>query len=137
MKALSIRQPWAWLIVNGIKSVENRSWPTNYRGKFLVHAGTKFAITDRDFDAWRAEMQAAIDSEQSFGGLKLPRRPQDYRTGGIVGMVELIDCVTECEDEYDQLWHEPGMYAFILDNAGVLPFMPYPGKLNFFEVHPQ
>lgn len=38
MKALSIRQPWAWLIVNGHKDIENRSWPTRFRGKFLVHA---------------------------------------------------------------------------------------------------
>lgn len=37
--ALSIRQPWAWLIVNNHKPVENRSWPTSFRGRFLVHAG--------------------------------------------------------------------------------------------------
>src|SRR5438045_8559495 len=39
MKALSIRQPWAWLIVNGHKPVENRSWSTKYTGKLLIHAG--------------------------------------------------------------------------------------------------
>ena len=39
MKALSVHQPWAWLIVNGIKIVENRSWSTEFRGRFLVHAG--------------------------------------------------------------------------------------------------
>src|SRR5690349_14501124 len=42
MKALSIRQPWAWLIVNGHKPVENRSWPTKYTGKLLIHAGQRF-----------------------------------------------------------------------------------------------
>jgi hypothetical protein len=31
--ALSVRQPWAWLIVNGYKDVENRSWTTHYRGR--------------------------------------------------------------------------------------------------------
>ena len=41
MRALSIRQPWAWLIVNGHKDIENRSWRTKYRGPFLVHAGLK------------------------------------------------------------------------------------------------
>jgi hypothetical protein len=40
-KAISIRQPWAWLIVNGFKDVENRSWKTKYRGPVLVHAGRK------------------------------------------------------------------------------------------------
>ena len=38
MKALSIRQPWAWLIVNGHKDIENRSWPTRFRGPVLIHA---------------------------------------------------------------------------------------------------
>ena len=42
MKALSIRQPWASLIVAGIKDIENRSWVTNYRGKLLIHAAQKF-----------------------------------------------------------------------------------------------
>lgn len=37
--ALSIRQPGAWLIVNGHKDIENRDWPTtNFRGRLLVHA---------------------------------------------------------------------------------------------------
>ena len=39
MKALSIKQPWAWLIVNGFKDIENRTWRTKIRGEFLIHAG--------------------------------------------------------------------------------------------------
>src|SRR5437016_10859136 len=42
MKALSVRQPWAWLIVNGHKDIENRSWQTKFRGKLLIHAGQRF-----------------------------------------------------------------------------------------------
>jgi hypothetical protein len=38
VKALSIRQPWAWLIVNGQKDIENRCWKTHFRGKIYVHA---------------------------------------------------------------------------------------------------
>ncbi len=41
MKALSIIQPWASLIATGIKDVENRTWRTNYRGEFLIHASAK------------------------------------------------------------------------------------------------
>jgi len=37
--SLSIRQPWAWLIVQGHKPIENRTWPTTYRGPLLIHAG--------------------------------------------------------------------------------------------------
>jgi ASCH domain len=38
MKALPIRQPYAWLIVNGHKDIENRAWPTKFRGRVLIHA---------------------------------------------------------------------------------------------------
>ncbi|WP_229215634.1 ASCH domain-containing protein [Duganella sp. CY15W] len=48
MKALSIRQPWAWLIVNGYKDIENRSWSTNVRGKVLVHASKGAPATHPD-----------------------------------------------------------------------------------------
>jgi hypothetical protein len=41
MKILSIRQPWAYLITRGSKNIENRSWPTNYRGPVLIHASLK------------------------------------------------------------------------------------------------
>ena len=39
MKVLTIREPWASLIVNGYKEYEFRSWKTNYRGKILIHSG--------------------------------------------------------------------------------------------------
>lgn len=46
--ALSIQQPWAWLLVNGFKPVENRSWPTKVRGRIAIHAGKKF-----DYEGYR------------------------------------------------------------------------------------
>lgn len=39
MKALTICQPYAELIARGDKLVENRTWPTSYRGELLIHAG--------------------------------------------------------------------------------------------------
>ncbi|MCB2188832.1 MAG: ASCH domain-containing protein [Deltaproteobacteria bacterium] len=45
MKCLSIRQPWASLIVAGMKDVENRSWATKYRGPVLIHAAATVADT--------------------------------------------------------------------------------------------
>jgi|ERR1700687_42153 len=41
MKMISIRQPWASLIVSGAKDVENRTWPTRYRGTVLIHASLR------------------------------------------------------------------------------------------------
>jgi hypothetical protein len=55
MKTLSIRQPYASLICKGIKTIENRTWKTNYRGKLLIHASGKplafpeFSYMTRDF----------------------------------------------------------------------------------------
>jgi hypothetical protein len=44
MKALSVRQPWAWAIIYALKNVENRGWPIHYRGDILIHAA-KILIT--------------------------------------------------------------------------------------------
>jgi|ERR1039458_8111645 hypothetical protein len=46
LKAISIRQPWAWLIVNGYKDVENRIWAANVRGRVLIHAGASKSDTN-------------------------------------------------------------------------------------------
>lgn len=48
MKALSIRQPWAWAIVNAGKRVENRTWETRYRGPILIHAAK--GVTKREYE---------------------------------------------------------------------------------------
>lgn len=53
MKALTICQPYAALILSGEKRVENRTWPTNYRGRFYVHAGKSRAMWDEEIDAKR------------------------------------------------------------------------------------
>ena len=50
-RALSIRQPWAWLILNGYKDLENRTWRTDYRGPLLIHAGMRVE-TDKDAVEW-------------------------------------------------------------------------------------
>ena len=49
LKAISIRQPWAWLIVNGYKDVENRTWKAKYTGALLIHAGaSRFGLRDAE-----------------------------------------------------------------------------------------
>jgi hypothetical protein len=48
LKAISIRQPWAWLIVNGYMDVENRIWAANVRGRVLIHAGASKSDTNSE-----------------------------------------------------------------------------------------
>jgi len=122
MKALSIRQPWASLIIAGIKPIENRTWKSNYRGPLLIHAAMKF---DQDGFRW------------IFNKYNKDRRHPDYEIaeqslyerGGIIGSVEMIDCVTYHQSE----WFF-GPKAFVFENPKDLPFLPCPGKLSFFDV---
>ena len=130
MISLSIRQPWAWLIVNGFKDVENRSWPTNYRGPFLVHAGK--VCKPADYDAAMLFVEAVapklVAQVPDLGELPL---------GGVVGRAMLVDCVRE----YPSRWFTGGQsqgdgFGFVLDGAHAepLPFMPWKGRQGFFDV---
>lgn len=115
-RALSVQQPWAWLIVNGFKNVENRDWPTKVRGWIGIHAGMKF---DHDGYQWvRAE----------FPQIELPLRLEGFERGGIVGRARLVDCV----QDMDSPWFS-GRYGFVLANAEPLALMPCRGMLGFFR----
>lgn len=82
MKCLTICQPWAWAIVHGPKRIENRTWPTNHRGKLLIHAGKSRDYVDRGvYDWWRSAVpEIALPSE---GGLVF---------GAILGVATLAYC---------------------------------------------
>jgi hypothetical protein len=114
VKALSIMQPWAWLIVNGLKDIENRKWSTDVRGEFLVHAGKTY-----DDGAHIALRQL---------GVIVPRMELLER-GGIVGQARITGCVATSASR----WFV-GPYGFVLADAKPLPFVPYRGMLGFFEV---
>lgn len=118
MKALSIRQPWAWLIIHGGKDIENRSWHTKFRGRFLVHASG--GMTSREFDDACSFCRAR--------GLPMPERGNLAR-GGIIGSVELVDSVEHSTSP----WYM-GDKGFVLRDPQPLPFNPYPGRLQFFDV---
>jgi hypothetical protein len=127
MLALSIRQPWAWLIVNGWKDIENRTWSTKVRGRILVHAGK--GMSPREYDD-------AYDFATGQGRLDLELLPTyddlAKQRGGIVGSVDIVDCVRQS----DSRWFV-GDFGFVLRDAQVWPFMPCTGKLGFFEVDPR
>ncbi len=110
MRALSIRQPWAWLIANGYKDIENRSWQTKYRGPFLVHAGLKVE-------------NEVYDLVADWLDIHMPP-PSDIEKGGIVGQSTILDCV----ENHDSPWFF-GPYGFVLDQSKPLPFRPMRGRL--------
>lgn len=102
MKALSIRQPWCHRILFEGKDVENRSWPTRFRGPVLIHASKSVAELERE--------------ERDI-----------YPRGGIVGHAVIVDCVSSMDSD----WFF-GPYGFVLANVRPLPLIPCTGALGFF-----
>lgn len=122
MKALSIRQPWAWLILNAAKDVENRDWWTSFRGRFLIHASK--GMTRDEYDSAK---EFAVETRLiSIGQMPAFER---LERGGIVGTATLFNCVERSESP----WFF-GKYGFELRDVMPLPFRPYKGALGFFDV---
>jgi hypothetical protein len=113
-KIITIRQPWASLIVHGFKDIENRSWATSYRGPVLVHASQ------------RPSGHSVADVARQFG-TDLPEI--ELPLGGIVGTTNIIDCV----GAHSSPWFE-GQFGFVLDESRALPFKPWKGSLGLRSV---
>ena len=80
MKCLTVREPWATLIIEGIKKYEFRSWKTSYRGKMLIHAGSKL---------------------EKDSLLRFERYDLRFKCGYIIGEVDLVDCIL-VDEKFDQ-----------------------------------
>ena len=120
--ALSIRQPWAWLIVNGHKDIENRDWPTNFRGELLVHAG--LTMPRKYFNEVTAYLSDAG---------RLPAGMPAYdamERGGLIGWTRVVDC----QLEHSSFWKQEGSHGFVLHDSRPITFVPWKGRLGFFNV---
>jgi hypothetical protein len=122
LQALSVRQPWAWLIIRGHKDVENREWETRVRGWVLLHAsGKKPAKWD-----WAASSMFAAKR-----GVEVPPHGA-VPLGVFVGAMRIDDCVTQSASP----WFT-GRFGFVI--GCVHPFetpIAAPGALGFFRVPP-
>jgi len=115
---LSIRQPWADLIVYGEKDIENRTWKTNFRGRFYIHAS--LAVP-----SWHS-----LNCINDRYDIKATKHRDDFQYGGIIGVADIVDCVKEHKSK----WFDDHHYAFVLKNATPVKFYPLKGKLGFFRV---
>ncbi len=120
LPCISILQPYAWLIVNGHKDIENRGWPTKFRGRILIHAGKAYG------PRIHAEY---IEDMREFYGIELPPLEQMQR-GGIVGSATITDCVME----HPSCWKQLGSWGFVLKDQRTRLFVPYRGQLGIFRV---
>lgn len=115
-RALSLRQPRAWLVVNGYKDVENRSWRTNHRGPLLIHASASRSLTNSD-------NLAVIEKKYHV------HLPRDFDLGGIVGVVNVIDCVRT----HSSKWKMRRTWGWVLRNPRRLSFRPCKGFVGLFR----
>ena len=112
MKALTIKQPWATLIMQGDKRFEFRSWQTKYRGELLIHAGK------------------GIDTE----AVKRLKKyiPEDMPLGKIIGQVKLVDCIKMSPEFKEILLKEN--YGWQLENVEVFDKqIDAKGKLSLWD----
>lgn len=126
--ALSIKQPWAALIVHGRKTIEVRRWPTPRRGRILIHASS---VPDQRDEAWKH-----IDGTLSATA---------QLRGGIIGSVELTGCKRYADLPtfmLDQPHHfneadwfaPPALYGFTFAEPETIPYFKFPGWFRFFRV---
>ena len=122
MKAISIKQPWASLIVNGYKDIENRSWRTSYRGKILIHASSKPVIGG--MSNLNKLQYNAIPADCSFNSSLY---------SAIIGSVEIVDCVKNDPS----VWAEKGVWNWKLKNPVLFknPILHVKGKLNLWNFY--
>jgi hypothetical protein len=130
--ALSLKQPWAALLVHGRKTVEVRSWRPTRRGRILIHAAR---VPDERPEAWQRVPAELLDTARQ-------------QVGGIIGACELVDYLVYRNQEAfarDQARHlnepcwfdRPSLYGFVFKNPTLLPFRPCPGQTRFFAVEPE
>lgn len=139
MKALSIRQPWAWAILNAGKRIENRvRWQgCSYRGPILLHAAK--GCTRNEFG------EASYTIESACGAIsRTTPRYEDLERGGIVGRARIDGVIHTAADFASYAANVPGGqaqyawwmggFALVLADVQPLPFTPWGGMLGLFEV---
>lgn len=118
MKALSIRAPWAWCILNAGKIIENRSQKTNYRGQLLIHVSKTWSSED-------------LKEAQKRTDLLIPARGQ-LNLGACIGIIDLVDCYYSPEI-YGQ-WGFADCYHLVIKNPHPICRFYHKGQLGFFDV---
>ena len=139
MRALSIKQPWAWLICNSYKDIENRNWKIGRNprhGQYSSRDIANFTINLPERVYVHASKQHDMTQEtadflSSIGFIIYPDQWDTMSFGAIIGEVDIIDCVTES----NSIWFV-GKYGFVLANPKLYDKpIPYRGQLGFFEVN--
>jgi tetratricopeptide (TPR) repeat protein len=118
LRCLSIRQPFAWLVCIGAKTIENRTWQTDFRGTIAIHASTSQTNV------------RALEQELPNGTIK----PDDFRFGAIIGLAD-IEEIKPYGREHESDMFASGPYCWRMSHGRLLKKpIPMSGKLNLFSL---
>ncbi len=147
MRALSIKQPWARLIAQGLKDVENRAWPPSSTGLVLIHAGQEPDGFDDTYPALAlipegpARLAAADYLEgllyawATMTGREWKARAPEWGCGALVGIVEIIGSYQGWPASASPWYQGPPLHGWTLRGARPFPEpVPWRGALGFFDV---
>lgn len=137
MKALSIKQPWAGLILLGIKPVENRTWATKYRGKFIIHAGQKvdkamMAVVDFWSKSGSIYSQFIANERHRVGEIDWREIPA-FKTGSVCGTAHILDC-DESRPSGETFYDDCGYWWHLSSPMSFNKAIPYKGRLGLFNI---
>ena len=118
MKAISIKQPWASLIVEGIKPIENRTMLWKHRGPLAIHASKAF---DPHWPVW------LLGVDDRVSGII---ENSDQLTGGIIGSVNMVDCVSTHSSEFFF-----GPFGYVLEDPKKCDLIMWPGKQGVMNIN--
>ena len=124
MKTLTIKQPWASLIIEGGKDIENRTRRTKHQGWILVHAGLSWCPPELEAFQFCRD-RSLLEREAVAKVLREPNR----KLGGIIGAMHIADCVRESSSPWFC-----GPFGYVIDRVVALPFLPCRGHQGWFNV---
>ena len=134
MRILTVKQPWASLLVLGFKPVENRVWSTEYRGDVGIIASKNVDVTERA----RTAAVRHLNAHDLKRYESVEHCINDLPRGGIIGVGELFDVVTHMDS-----WWFSGPKGLLFRNMrqtkskeGKPSMISMPGSLSMFEAHP-
>ena len=122
MRVLSLRPVWAWAVIHAQKTVENRSWNTDYRGPLLIHASGSMAES-AEHTEWVKRATGIVV-------------PDILDAGAIIGAVDLVDVLAPDEplpDKRGRKWAADDCLHWIFANPRACEPVDVLGKLRLWD----
>ena len=136
VKVLSVKNPYAYLIIQGGKDVENRTWTTDYRGRLYIHvSGDNLPFLTEEPNLMEYYSKCDIDkgdTVESFMNAVIDK-PDKWllKSQSIIGYVDLVDIIQNSSSP----WSIEGQYHWILKNPTLLknPIRQVKGRLGLWN----